>query len=163
MPFPFGLEAGCFAREQFHLTCKNATSAAALELEGAQVIDLNVNNGLIKYSGHFLQTGDAYPFTRRRNLFMSPAGSNLVNFAVATLTCVEAQQNITGYACVSSHSRCMEVNAYSDYIGYRCGCLDGFQGNPYIDSGCQGTHGIYYLLFFYHLHFKIVLAHLIFE
>ncbi|RLM85936.1 hypothetical protein C2845_PM04G15760 [Panicum miliaceum] len=30
VPFPFGLEEGCFAREQFHLDCTNKTSSAIL-------------------------------------------------------------------------------------------------------------------------------------
>lgn len=141
--FPFGLEDGCFAREEFHLFCTNATSSAALKLGGFQVFDLNVNEGLIKYTDPFLQAGDVYAFNIGRNLFT--AGFNLVDsmqFAAANLTCIEAQHNISGYACVSTNSRCVEVHVFSSYVGYRCRCSDGFKGNPYIHSGCQGTRGI---------------------
>lgn len=139
--FPFGIEEGCFAREQFHLVCTHATSSsAALELKYFQVISLNINEGLIKYTDLGQQMGAVNTFTGGHSLFIG--GYDLVNsmqFVAANLSCIEAQRNISGYACVSTNSRCLEVNAFSGYVGYRCRCSDGFQGNPYIHSGCQGT------------------------
>jgi hypothetical protein len=42
-------------------------------------------------------------------------------------------------ACRSSHSTCPNVT--DNYrTGYGCPCQDGYDGNPYLDGGCQGMH-----------------------
>jgi len=42
-------------------------------------------------------------------------------------------------ACRGSHSACHNVtNNYR--TGYVCRCQNGYDGNPYLSSGCQGTH-----------------------
>ncbi|KAJ1274423.1 hypothetical protein BS78_05G060400 [Paspalum vaginatum] len=127
VPFPFGIEEGCFAREQFQLACKNTGS---LEWQGSDVIDLNVNEGTVNYTQLI---NAVYAFTGGRNLFVMYDSVSSQQWVAANLTCVEAKQNASGYACVSSNSSCVEVNS----VGYRCKCSNGFEGNPYIQSGCQ--------------------------
>jgi hypothetical protein len=142
--FPFGLEEGCFAREQFGLVCTNATASAVLEFGDAQynmqVTDLNVNEGTVNY------IGETYPaitpiYSGDRNLFVNYGSVSSARWVAANLSCAEAKQNTSGYACVSINSSCVEVNIPpGGYIGYRCKCPDGFQGNPYVQSGCRSTN-----------------------
>ncbi|CAL4989505.1 unnamed protein product [Urochloa decumbens] len=135
--FPFGLEEGCFAREQFHLDCINATSLPVLALQDFQVNDMDVNEGTINYTNLYNDRGGIYALTRGRNLFVGYRLFNTVQWVAANLSCLEAQRNTSGYACVSFNSTCLEVNEFNTYVGYRCQCSDGFQGNPYIQSGCR--------------------------
>ncbi|XP_045089925.1 wall-associated receptor kinase 5 [Aegilops tauschii subsp. strangulata] len=129
--FPFGFEEGCFAREEFHLNCTNVTSSAALVMLGeGKVSDINVNEGTLNVTSDDSEQGF-------EDTHVSAYGSFVLNkWVAAHLNCTEAQQNRSGYACVSINSKCVEV---SDEVmtSYRCRCFDGFQGNPYIQNGCQ--------------------------
>jgi hypothetical protein len=40
--------------------------------------------------------------------------------------------------CKSTNSECSD-QAYITLRGYSCQCKDGYQGNPYLAGGCQGT------------------------
>ncbi|KAJ4812571.1 Wall-associated kinase family protein [Rhynchospora pubera] len=57
----------------------------------------------------------------------------VLDWTISNDTCNIAQENMTSYACVSSHSKCIDYNN----LGYRCSCIQGYQGNPYVPSGCQ--------------------------
>nr|TKW03816.1 hypothetical protein SEVIR_7G068645v2 [Setaria viridis] len=140
VPFPFGIEEGCFAREQFFLNCTNVTTST-LQLEHDEyylVKEINIDEGLIKYTiaddyeGFVNHISDDDP-----GIFVSSGESVSLKWVVANLTCQEAQANISGYACVSANSNCIPVNSTSGYVGYRCNCSYGFQGNPYLHSGCE--------------------------
>lgn len=144
VPYPFGLEEGCFAREQFQLNCANMASSTVLMFEFDQVMSLNVDEGTIKSIGSDQQGASFYHIFSRRALFVGYGYFYSMQWVAANLSCIEAQQNISGYACVSTNSKCVAVEAKIDYgelsyIGYRCKCSDGFRGNPYTQSGCQGV------------------------
>lgn len=145
--FPFGIEEGCFAREEFHLNCTNTTSSAVLLLEDFEVTGMNIEKGTIEYNGP--TRGPLSDTSGGRILFVGYELFSSLRWVAANLSCLEAQHNISGYACVSINSRCLEVNATYDYsffeapkedtyVGYRCKCTDGFKGNPYIQNGCRG-------------------------
>lgn len=56
-------------------------------------------------------------------------------------SCSAALDNMTNYACVSSHSVCMPNNLES-IIGYMCACDAGYAGNAYIMMDVIATKAI---------------------
>ncbi|KAL0437936.1 UNVERIFIED_CONTAM: Wall-associated receptor kinase [Sesamum latifolium] len=58
----------------------------------------------------------------------------VADWAIGNTTCEEAKKNSSAYACKSLNSMCYKPdNGY----GYRCSCLEGYRGNPYLVGGCQ--------------------------
>ncbi|RZC47785.1 hypothetical protein C5167_040738 [Papaver somniferum] len=56
----------------------------------------------------------------------------VLDWAVGTKTCEEAQKYPTSYAC-HGNSRCKNSD---NNPGYHCTCFEGYEGNPYITPGC---------------------------
>ncbi|WVZ74840.1 hypothetical protein U9M48_022965 [Paspalum notatum var. saurae] len=140
VPFPFGLEEGCSARKLFLLNCTNM-STSSLQLNDEYLVTyINVSEGLvgIEDTSYYKQQMYGVMIPNEPELYIGSGESASMQWAVANLTCHEAQQNKSGYACVSNNSSCLGINSTRGYIGYRCKCMPGFQGNPYIPNGCQG-------------------------
>uniref|UniRef100_A0ACD5W6D2 Uncharacterized protein n=1 Tax=Avena sativa TaxID=4498 RepID=A0ACD5W6D2_AVESA len=139
VPFPFGFEEGCFAREEFHFNCTNTTSSAVLLHKDLEVIDTNVDEGTFNVTVADQQKWNPMSDGPEQNALFSASGLFLsVQWVAARLSCTEAQQNRSRYACVSINSKCVDVSDDGRfYAGYRCKCSNGFQGNPYIQSGCR--------------------------
>ncbi|KAL5228382.1 hypothetical protein ABZP36_016647 [Zizania latifolia] len=139
VPFPFGLEDGCFARKLFKLNCTNATSSSLQFDDEKQVTHINIEEGLvsIRYTPRYEQQEFKVFVSEQPELYIGSGESSSVQWAVANLTCQEAKQNSSGYACVSINSTCLGVNSIDGYIGYRCKCMPGFEGNPYVQNGCK--------------------------
>ncbi|KAL8159855.1 hypothetical protein V2J09_001392 [Rumex salicifolius] len=49
-------------------------------------------------------------------------------------TCNQAKQKSSSYAC-QENTNCTDVELGSK--GYRCSCLPGYEGNPYLSPGCK--------------------------
>ncbi|XP_044953432.1 wall-associated receptor kinase 3-like [Hordeum vulgare subsp. vulgare] len=146
VPFPFGLEDGCSARMSFQLDCTNSSLSTLqfLNMNGdtgeiTYVKSINIMKGLVNVKYSLYQ--EEYLSVRVHqdpDHYVAFAGVVPQQWAVANLTCLEAQANNTGYACVSMNSKCLAVNSEREYYGYRCTCMDGFDGNPYtISDGCK--------------------------
>jgi hypothetical protein len=61
----------------------------------------------------------------------------VMDWRISFDTCERAQLNRSSYACVSNNSQCVNT---TNGPGYRCKCLDGYQGNPYDKHGCTGSY-----------------------
>ena len=59
------------------------------------------------------------------------------------MSCAAAANNKTTYACVSEHITCMDQDEDGViHPSYRCGCDDGYVGNPYVPGdGCLPDRG----------------------
>ncbi|WOL15940.1 wall-associated receptor kinase 2-like isoform X2 [Canna indica] len=60
----------------------------------------------------------------------------VLDWAIGNRTCEEARRNLTSYACVDKNSECLDS---TNGRGYCCKCSRGYEGNPYLSNGCQGT------------------------
>ncbi|GFQ01647.1 wall-associated receptor kinase 2 [Phtheirospermum japonicum] len=58
----------------------------------------------------------------------------VLDWSVGNVSCWVARNNVSGFACLANHSECVDS---SNVVGYRCKCLAGFEGNPYLVDGCQ--------------------------
>ncbi|XP_021317488.1 putative wall-associated receptor kinase-like 16 [Sorghum bicolor] len=134
VPFPFGLDEGCSARKELQLDCTDKKLFWGEFLESHYVSHINISEGTMGVTRTDSYVAPGYFYT-------SSAISQDLNWVVANLTCQEAPQNITTYACISLNSACLGVNSANEdsqqYVGYRCKCKAGFQGNPYVLNGCQ--------------------------
>jgi hypothetical protein len=135
----------------FQLDCVNSTLypfyRPEITADNTFINYIDINNGMLKVK-YSTSTDVELSLNIREDLdlYVASGVSASQHWAVANLTCQEAQQNRTGYACVSMNSTCLGVNSTRGYIGYRCRCISGFDGNPYITNGCKGTLCLIFIL-----------------
>uniref|UniRef100_A0A0E0P7V5 Protein kinase domain-containing protein n=1 Tax=Oryza rufipogon TaxID=4529 RepID=A0A0E0P7V5_ORYRU len=142
VPFPFGLEEGCFARKGFYLNCTNSTSSTLLLDDQYHVTNIYVDNGTLEYvhpeTNPETSIGTYYELGLQSLYVQVGTPIVSVQWVAAHLTCQDAKRNSSGYACMSTNSECITSKPTDTFVGYRCKCAHGYQGNPNIINGCVG-------------------------
>ncbi|CAO2184609.1 unnamed protein product [Urochloa humidicola] len=102
-----------------------------------QVVNISVDEGLLFVN----RTYDPKYVSDNSDLMEDTDFSELYGiwkWAISNTTCDLAKnENHTRYACISANSECTNVTHGHVYIGYRCKCSQGYEGNPYISKGCK--------------------------
>ncbi|EMS67550.1 Wall-associated receptor kinase 3 [Triticum urartu] len=166
IPFPFGIGDQCAFHPGFGLDCTAVDGVKKPFAGTVEVTKISLTNGTatmntaISWQCYVPATGTTNYSNGWLNLTNTPfwisevdntvivIGCNtlaymisssgkvpiVLNWQIALQTCKEVR-NESSYACVSSHSVCVDSTTHNP--GYRCNCSDGYQGNPYIATGCR--------------------------
>ncbi|KAF7076803.1 hypothetical protein CFC21_081407 [Triticum aestivum] len=151
IPFPFGLEEGCFANKKFHLNCTSGNLTVYFSKNVQyHVTNVSVEDGTLTVSNMvdgnhakesiLIETDNGYALEKPLEAqfdFSMEFDHFVIKWAVANLTCQAAKKEDTMYACRSSHSNGLNVTHGEIFMGYRCNCSSGFQVNPYVKDGCK--------------------------
>ena len=156
IPFPFGIEEGCYASDYFRLNCTQL-DVTILDRGYTQyrVSNISLDDGFLAVSNMLNDTSSnnverlvyrnysgAFETTVSESvadgIFYFSKEDETINWVVANLTCQQATQRSATYACVSQNSHCQNVTRRETLYGYLCKCNDGFQGNPYLQNNCTG-------------------------
>jgi hypothetical protein len=154
IPFPFGIEEGCFANDNLQLNCtSNGTTLLDRGYAQYRVTNLSLDDGILMVTNMLNDTSNNMErivitdFVGHQNsMYEEVVDDNfdfsqediIIKWVVANLTCQEAWLNKATYACISDNSLCEDVMRGKARDGYRCKCSDGFQGNPYLQNNCTG-------------------------
>ncbi|KAJ4759065.1 Wall-associated kinase family protein [Rhynchospora pubera] len=120
---------------------------------GLKSFDLNlykipnmVVNRLTNCSAAFLTAHDEFSFKTayfdNKDYFNSRGGDHVVvlDWAVGNTTCAEAKKDVNSFAC-QKNSQCYDS---PNGVGYICNCTQGYEGNPYIATGCTDVNECQY-------------------
>ncbi|XP_039165515.1 putative wall-associated receptor kinase-like 16 [Eucalyptus grandis] len=69
------------------------------------------------------------------NQLKSLRSTVVLDWAIGEQTCKDAKQDPASYLCAQK-SYCTDAK---NGVGYKCTCLEGYQGNPYLENGCHGV------------------------
>ena len=164
VPFPFGIEEGCFASDDFQLNC-TSSNITVLDRKYAQyhVAGVSLDDGFLAASNMVDDTSykfitrvvdsnydDSYENSQESvvdGIFDFSREAEIIKWVIANLTCEQAMQKNAKYACISHNSYCQNVTRGRTHFGYRCKCSNGFQGNPYLENNCTGYISLLYHIF----------------
>ncbi|KAI3997401.1 hypothetical protein MKX01_017771 [Papaver californicum] len=120
--------------------CQNTVPKGIKNYKTTVVSTANESNtGFLSYSPcsyAFMGEYEQFNNFAASDLLSVPEGRDIpivLDWAVGTKTCEEAQKYQTTYAC-HGNSHC---NSSDNNPGYHCTCFEGYEGNPYMSPGCK--------------------------
>ncbi|CAN6372186.1 unnamed protein product [Urochloa humidicola] len=146
VPYPFGIAPRCHLGQRFfNLTCSETYPLPQLfltDLQGkiGQVVSISLDDSTVALGGFQPYTGTKMP--PGLHLFsglllqwelVSSALQGPNKMRAGNATC---PRDLNSTTCHSSHSTC-QATTRRDINGYVCRCDDGYQGNSYLEDGCQ--------------------------
>ncbi|URD99016.1 OsWAK receptor-like protein kinase [Musa troglodytarum] len=134
--FPFGLEKGCYRDDSFALTCNTTSNPPTLLFEDEYTVtNISLEEGQVE-----LEEKHGYIYMgNSTGTFVLLKEQAIVSWVIEMQTCEDAKKNMTTFACGHAHSSCFDTTITNDdgkFVGYRCKCSEGYQGNPYVPNGC---------------------------
>ncbi|KAF7081637.1 hypothetical protein CFC21_085558 [Triticum aestivum] len=163
IPFPFGLEKGCYAAEKFRLNCTSENITILDRSAKYIVANILVNEGYLtvreiqnnsRYSDEDLAVVsytsgggmELEDIVDRYGFYLSEEYDMKMWWSVDNLTCPVdmSKQRSATYACRSVNSACIPVTRRhgngTTQLGYRCQCSPNYEGNPYTPDGCTDVN-----------------------
>ncbi|CAL9077801.1 unnamed protein product [Musa acuminata var. zebrina] len=135
--FPFGLEKGCYRDDSFALTCNTTSNPPTLLFDYYHTVtNISLEEGQLELEE---KDGFIYMGGSRTGTFVFFKGQAIVSWVIELQLCEDAKMNTTTFACGHAHSSCIDTTITNDdgkFVGYRCKCSEGYQGNPYMPNGC---------------------------
>ncbi|VAH97140.1 unnamed protein product [Triticum turgidum subsp. durum] len=130
VPFPFGFEPGCYATRRFQLNCASNRTLIGRPPVKYEVTNISLDDGLL-YVNKLSEFEDA----NMNYLSIYYGGSGYFGQQlVYGLDKSDLSEEFGVWRC--ANSECIGVTHGKLYIGYRCKCSPGFEGNPYVENGC---------------------------
>ncbi|KAI4983344.1 hypothetical protein ZWY2020_023836 [Hordeum vulgare] len=140
IPFPFGLENGCYAAEKFRLNCTSENVTILDRAATYIVANISVNEG-------YLTVREIQNNSRYSDEDIAVVEYDMkMWWSIDNLTCPVdmSKQRSAMYACRSVNSTCIPVTRRHGngtmQLGYRCQCSPNYEGNPYTPDGCTDVN-----------------------
>ncbi|CAL9201608.1 unnamed protein product [Musa hybrid cultivar] len=138
IPFPFGLNEGCYRDQSFALMCNHTSNPSTLLFQENYIVhSILLKKGQLEVEYKYNEADD-YTYTTTPFTFVDE--QPIVSWVIENQHCKDAQSNRTMFACVDEHSSCLDINTTTsdgqNILGYRCNCSTGYEGNPYLSNGC---------------------------
>lgn len=138
IPFPFGLKEKCYRSKEFALSCNISSHPPTLLYHGRlEVKAISLEDGKLELSPYDME------YVAENKYIISMKRQNIYNWIVGYETCHDAMKNKSTFACFARRSSCLDMVLEKNHKGYRCKCMEGYEGNPYIHNGCQGIKNIF--------------------
>ncbi|CAL9077804.1 unnamed protein product, partial [Musa acuminata var. zebrina] len=134
--FPFGLEKGCYRDDSFALTCNTTSNSPTLLFDDYHTVTkISLEEGQLE-----LEEKHGYiDMGNNTGTFVVLKQQAILSWVIELQLCEDAKKNTITFACGHAHSSCIDTTITNDdvkFVGYRCKCSQGYQGNPYVPNGC---------------------------